>query len=214
MSDAKHEGYVGPNDPAYYAPREMRDRTSSEQPGKMPIQTEEWRPRLDDGRTAPATIQQAPTPPGFRNVHQGRRPGHAGGEADDAGRSAIRAARPLGATRAAAAGHPLLDRGGNRGEHRDASRHGNSGVATSCRPGQRVAFGRMAVGKIVGDPGADATVAAEAHGDARRAGRQRSRQRSRAAWNSRRRSAARRVRIHQWTDDWRATDVRQSDRSQ
>jgi hypothetical protein len=46
MSDAKHEGYVGPNDPAYYAPREMRDRTSSEQPGKMPIQTEEWRPRL------------------------------------------------------------------------------------------------------------------------------------------------------------------------
>ncbi len=46
MSDAKHEGYVGPNDPAYYAPRETRDRTSSEQPGKMPIQTEEWRPRL------------------------------------------------------------------------------------------------------------------------------------------------------------------------
>ncbi|UPJ47365.1 hypothetical protein IVB30_29395 [Bradyrhizobium sp. 200] len=46
MSDAKHEGYVGPNDPAYYAPREQRERTSSEQPGKMPIQTEEWRPRL------------------------------------------------------------------------------------------------------------------------------------------------------------------------
>jgi hypothetical protein len=42
-SDPKHEGYVGPNDPAYYAPRE---RTISEQPGKMPIQTEEWRPRL------------------------------------------------------------------------------------------------------------------------------------------------------------------------
>src|SRR5437870_10368686 len=46
MSDAKHEGYVGPNDPAYYAPRELRDRTTSEQPGTMPIQTEEWRPRL------------------------------------------------------------------------------------------------------------------------------------------------------------------------
>ena len=46
MSDAKHEGYVGPNDPAYYAPREPRDRTTSEQPGAMPIQTEEWRPRL------------------------------------------------------------------------------------------------------------------------------------------------------------------------
>ena len=46
MSDAKHEKYVGPNDPAYYAPRELRDRTTSEQPGTMPIQTEEWRPRL------------------------------------------------------------------------------------------------------------------------------------------------------------------------
>ena len=42
MSNSKHEGY-GPNDPAYYAPRE---RTAGEQPGKMPIQTEEWRPRL------------------------------------------------------------------------------------------------------------------------------------------------------------------------
>lgn len=46
MSDAKHEGYVGPNDPAYYAPRELRDRGTSEQPGTMPIQTEAWRPRL------------------------------------------------------------------------------------------------------------------------------------------------------------------------
>ncbi|MEH2522612.1 MULTISPECIES: hypothetical protein [unclassified Bradyrhizobium] len=46
MSDAKHEGYVGPNDPAYYAPRELRERGTSEQPGTMPIQTEEWRPRL------------------------------------------------------------------------------------------------------------------------------------------------------------------------
>jgi hypothetical protein len=46
MSDSKHDGYVGPNDPAYYAPRELRERTSSEQPGTMPIQTEEWRPRM------------------------------------------------------------------------------------------------------------------------------------------------------------------------
>jgi hypothetical protein len=45
-SDAKREGYVGPNDPAYYAPRELRERSTSEQPGKMPIQTEEWRPRM------------------------------------------------------------------------------------------------------------------------------------------------------------------------
>src|SRR5512144_1349882 len=46
MSDAKREGYVGPNDPAYYAPRELRERSTSEQPGTMPIQTEEWRPRM------------------------------------------------------------------------------------------------------------------------------------------------------------------------
>jgi hypothetical protein len=45
-SDAKREGYVGPNDPAYYAPRELRDRSTSDQPGTMPIQTEEWRPRM------------------------------------------------------------------------------------------------------------------------------------------------------------------------
>jgi hypothetical protein len=46
-SDAKHEGYVGPNDPAYYAPRELRDRTSSEQPNPMLMQNNDgWRPRV------------------------------------------------------------------------------------------------------------------------------------------------------------------------
>jgi hypothetical protein len=43
MSNSKREGNLGPNDPAYYAPRE---RSANEQPGKTPIQTEEWRPRL------------------------------------------------------------------------------------------------------------------------------------------------------------------------
>ena len=43
MSNSKHEGYLGPNDPAYYAPRE---RTANELPGTTPTQTEEWRPRL------------------------------------------------------------------------------------------------------------------------------------------------------------------------
>ena len=178
------------------------------------MQTDGVASAIDDGRTALAAIRQACTPAGFRNVHQGRRAGHAGGEGHDAGRSAIRAARPVRAARAAAAGHPLLDRGGNCGEHRDASRHGDSVFATSRRPGERVAFGRLAVGKIVGDPGAGAAGATEAYGDARRAGRQRLRQRSGAARNSRRRSAARRVRIHQWTDGRRAADVRQADRSQ
>jgi hypothetical protein len=47
MSDAKHEGYVGPNDPAYYAPRELRERTSSDQPGTMRMQNDDgWRPRM------------------------------------------------------------------------------------------------------------------------------------------------------------------------
>jgi hypothetical protein len=47
MSDAKREGYVGPNDPAYYAPRELRERTSGEQPNPMLMQNDDgWRPRV------------------------------------------------------------------------------------------------------------------------------------------------------------------------
>jgi hypothetical protein len=46
MSDAKHEGRVGPNDPAYYAPRELRERASGEQPNPMIMQNDDgWRPR-------------------------------------------------------------------------------------------------------------------------------------------------------------------------
>lgn len=46
MSDPKHEGNVGPNDPAYYAPREMRERAASGQPDTVLQQAAEWRPRL------------------------------------------------------------------------------------------------------------------------------------------------------------------------
>lgn len=47
MSDAKHEGYVGPNDPAYYAPRELRERATGEQPNAMLMQNDDgWRPRM------------------------------------------------------------------------------------------------------------------------------------------------------------------------
>jgi hypothetical protein len=47
MSDAKHEGYVGPNDPEYYAPRELRERTSGEQPSPTLMQNNDgWRPRM------------------------------------------------------------------------------------------------------------------------------------------------------------------------
>src|SRR5262245_31635915 len=46
MSDAKHEGYVGPNDPAYYAPRELRERATGGQPNAMLMQNDDgWRPR-------------------------------------------------------------------------------------------------------------------------------------------------------------------------
>jgi len=46
MSDAKHEGYVGPNDPEYYAPRELRERATSEQPSPTLVQNDGWRPRM------------------------------------------------------------------------------------------------------------------------------------------------------------------------
>jgi TPR repeat protein len=65
MSDAKHQGYIGPNDPVYYAPRELRERATSGQlnttpdtlpPDEVPPdvvpqdtvlkQASEWRPRL------------------------------------------------------------------------------------------------------------------------------------------------------------------------
>jgi hypothetical protein len=46
MSDAKHEKHVGPNDPEYYAPRELRDRPAGEQPSPTLVQNDGWRPRM------------------------------------------------------------------------------------------------------------------------------------------------------------------------
>jgi len=46
MSDAKHEGSIGPNDPEYYAPRELRERATGEQPNPMVPQNDGWRPRM------------------------------------------------------------------------------------------------------------------------------------------------------------------------
>ncbi len=45
MSDAKHEKQLGPNDPEYYAPRELRDRLSSERPSPTLAPNDGWRPR-------------------------------------------------------------------------------------------------------------------------------------------------------------------------
>ena len=46
MSDAKHERPLGPNDPEYYAPRELRERAAGEQPNPVLMQQNDgWRPR-------------------------------------------------------------------------------------------------------------------------------------------------------------------------
>jgi hypothetical protein len=60
MSDAKHEGYLGPNDPEYYAPRELRERTTGEQPSPKLTQNDGWRPRMP---TEGPTLQPIGKPP-------------------------------------------------------------------------------------------------------------------------------------------------------
>jgi hypothetical protein len=49
MSDAKHEKQLGPNDPEYYAPRELRDRLSAERPSPTLAPNDGWRPRSATG---------------------------------------------------------------------------------------------------------------------------------------------------------------------
>jgi hypothetical protein len=51
MSDAKHEKQLGPNDPEYYAPRELRDRLSGEKPSPTLAPNDGWRPRSTTGST-------------------------------------------------------------------------------------------------------------------------------------------------------------------
>ena len=61
MSDPKHGGNVGPNDPAYYAPRELRERGASGEPDAVLRQAAEWRPRLtteDPPPQAPGRLPQ------------------------------------------------------------------------------------------------------------------------------------------------------------
>ena len=208
-SDAKHEGYLGPNDPEYYAPRELRERAAGEQPSPSLVQNDGWRPRMPTegpplqpfGKPARRQDSEMFTKAVAQAMQEAR---------DMAPVEAPSVLRDLSGRRALVpAGHPFLDRGGDCSEHRDASRHGHSVFATPRRPG-RVAFGRLAVGQIVGDPGAAAAGAAEAYGDPCRAGRQRVHQRSGAARHSRRRSAARRFRIHQRTDGGLPPDVGQT----
>src|SRR6185369_10524830 len=60
MSDAKHEGYLGPNDPEYYAPRELRERATGEQPSPSLTPNDGWRPRMP---TEGPTLQPIGKPP-------------------------------------------------------------------------------------------------------------------------------------------------------
>ena len=60
MSDPKHGGNVGPNDPAYYAPRELRERASSGEPDAVLKQAAEWRPRLTTEDPPPQTPGRLP----------------------------------------------------------------------------------------------------------------------------------------------------------
>ena len=45
-SDPRHEGNIGTNDPEYYAPRELRERATGEQPSPSLVQNDGWRPRM------------------------------------------------------------------------------------------------------------------------------------------------------------------------
>ena len=58
MSDAKHD--LGPNDPEYYAPRELRERATGEQPSPSLTQNDGWRPRMP---TEGPTLQPIGKPP-------------------------------------------------------------------------------------------------------------------------------------------------------
>ena len=60
MSDAKHEKPLGPNDPEYYAPRELRERVTGEQPSPSLTQNDGWRPRMP---TEGPTLQPIGKPP-------------------------------------------------------------------------------------------------------------------------------------------------------
>ncbi|WP_275189031.1 hypothetical protein [Bradyrhizobium sp. CSA112] len=61
MSDAKHERHLGPNDPEYYAPRELRERTAGELPSPTLMQQDDgWRPR---STTEGAPLQPFGKPP-------------------------------------------------------------------------------------------------------------------------------------------------------
>jgi hypothetical protein len=67
MSDAKHEKQLGPNDPEYYAPRELRDRLSGEKPSPTLAPNDGWRPRSTTGSTSEGAPLQPLSKPARRH---------------------------------------------------------------------------------------------------------------------------------------------------
>jgi len=67
MSDAKHEKHLGPNDPEYYAPRELRDRLNAEKPSPTLAPNDGWRPRSTTGSNAEGPPLQPLARPARRN---------------------------------------------------------------------------------------------------------------------------------------------------
>lgn len=67
MSDAKHEKQLGPNDPEYYAPRELRDRLSGEKPSPTLAPNDGWRPRSTTGSTTEGPPLQPLSKPARRH---------------------------------------------------------------------------------------------------------------------------------------------------
>ncbi len=67
MSDAKHEKQLGPNDPEYYAPRELRDRLSTEKPSPTLAPNDGWRPRSTTGSTTEGPPLQPLSKPARRH---------------------------------------------------------------------------------------------------------------------------------------------------
>ena len=213
-SDAKREGYVGPNDPAYYAPRELRERSTSEQPGTMPIQTEEWRPRMP---TEGPPLQPFGKPPRRQDSEMFTK----------AVAQAMQEARDVAPVEAPSV---LRDLSGRRALFQQVIRFSIAvaiaasiatllvmAIPSSQRPASQDNASLSAAWQSVKSsvtPAPQPAPPAKRHGDPGRAGRQRVHQRSGAARHSRRRSAARRVRIHQRTDGRRSADVRQACRWQ
>ena len=210
MSDAKHEGYLGPNDPEYYAPRELRERTTGEQPSPSLMQNDGWRPRMP---TEGPPLQPFGKPPRRQDSEMFTK----------AVAQAMQEARDMAPVEAPSV---LRDLSGRRALLQQVIRFSIAvaiaasiatllvmAIPSSQRPAGQDNASLSAAWQSVKSsvtPAPQPPPPPEAYGDPGRAGRQRLRQRSCAARNSRRRSAARRIRIHQRTDGRRTADVRQA----